>query len=115
VTPTPDHGVEKHAGTVRALTAPGAPLSTESRHATIANPAWFSNPRRPTPIRGRLHNEILTPYRERFAELTAAGHTGRAIVLTGPPGAGKSRILAQLIGKRTATRARHGSRSTPTS
>ncbi len=36
--------VDRHAQTVRALSAPGAPLSRESPHATIANPAWFFTP-----------------------------------------------------------------------
>ena len=95
---TSERDVETHAATIRALSAPGAPLSAESPHATIANPAWFITAGRiiaPTPLRRRLHQQVLAPYRDRLAEVA---HDRRAIVLAGPPGAGKSRILADVVG-----------------
>ncbi|MDF2826755.1 MAG: toxin component of a toxin/antitoxin system [Mycobacterium sp.] len=89
--------VDRHAQTVRALSAPGAPLSRESPHATIANPAWFFTPGMPTPMREELHQQILGRLRATMENEVA--HDKRAIVLAGPPGAGKSRILGELIGK----------------
>jgi len=88
--------VHRHAQTVRALSAPGAPLSRESPHATIANPAWFFTPGMPTPMREELHQQILGSFRATMENEVA--HDKRAIVLAGPPGAGKSRILGELIG-----------------
>src|SRR5690606_1364711 len=89
--------VDRHAQTVRALSAPGAPLSRESPHATIANPAWFFTPGMPTPMREELHQQILGRLRATMENEVA--HDKRAIVLAGPPGAGKSRILDELIGE----------------
>lgn len=89
--------VDRHAQTVRALSAPGAPLSRESPHATVANPAWFFTPGMPTPMREELHQQILGRFRATMENEVA--HDKRAIVLAGPPGAGKSRILGELIGK----------------
>lgn len=88
--------VDRHAQTVRALSAPGAPLSRESPHATIANPAWFFTPGMPTPMREELHQQILGRFRATMENEVA--HDKRAIVLAGPPGAGKSLILDELIG-----------------
>ena len=88
--------VDRHAQTVRALSAPGAPLSRESPHATVANPAWFFTPGMPTPMREELHQQILDRFRATME--TEVAHDKRAIVLAGPPGAGKSRILGELIG-----------------
>lgn len=88
--------VDRHAQTVRALSTPGAPLSRESPHATIANPAWFFTLGMPTPMREELHQKILGSFRATMEDEVA--HEKRAIVLAGPPGAGKSRILGELIG-----------------
>lgn len=93
---TTDADVDRHAQSIRALSAPGAPLSRESPHATTENPAWFFAPGMPTPLREELHEQILQDYRDRIAG--EVGHDRYAIVLAGPPGAGKSRILNEVIG-----------------
>lgn len=55
--------VDRHAQTVRALSAPGAPLHRASPHAPIKNPVWFFTPGVPTPMREELHQQILGRFR----------------------------------------------------
>lgn len=50
----------------------------------------------PTPMREELQEQILQDCRDRLEG--DVGHDSRAIVLAGPPGAGKSRILNEVIG-----------------
>jgi chloramphenicol 3-O-phosphotransferase len=62
----------------------------------MANPAWFFTPGMPTPMREELHEQILQDCHDRLEG--DVGHDRRAIVLAGPPGAGKSCILNEVIG-----------------
>lgn len=61
----------------------------ESPHATINNPEWFRAGR---PLGGRadFHEQITT---DLLAEHPGVKQEKRAVVLAGPPGAGKSRII----------------------
>ncbi len=63
-------------------------------------------------MREELHRQILGRFRATME--TEVAHDKRAIVLAGPPGAGKSRILGELIGSPAARAGAGGSRSTPT-
>lgn len=93
-----------HRATLERLGADGGPLTAQSKTATAQNPEWF-NVRRgePRQDRRRLHNEILA----RFIELRAeVRRDKKAIVLAGPPGAGKSTAQAALI-QATRTQPEH--------
>ncbi|WP_431837825.1 zeta toxin family protein [Cellulomonas sp. Y8] len=74
---------------------PGGALAAGGPNATLAQAAWFVDGQ-PTAARRRLHNELLAEHRERFA---AARAQRRAVVLAGPPGAGKSSVLRSILGE----------------
>lgn len=87
----------EHRETVRAFSRAGGPLDPDGPNATIANPLWFRGRRvyRPTRERRGLHRRLLDEAR---AEHPAARVERRAIVLAGPPGAGKSTVLRDVLG-----------------
>lgn len=94
--PDPDT-IEAHRQHLSAMSVDGGSLHSEAATATTANPEWFrkvSGSLIATPERRRLHNAILQQHRD------AAVETGkRAIILAGPPGAGKSTVLPSVIAK----------------
>lgn len=87
----------EHRETVRAFSRAGGPLDPDGPNATIANPLWFRGRRVYRPLRERraLHRRLLDEVR---AEHPAARAERRAIVLAGPPGAGKSTVLRDVLG-----------------
>lgn len=92
-----DEAGDEHAARLQALSRPGGPLSPDSPHATINNPAWFVRRHgRPIalPARRALHDRLLTAWR---AAALGAASERRAIVLAGPPGAGKTSALRELL------------------
>ncbi len=88
---------DAHRETVRAYSRPGGPLDPAGPNATTANPRWFfgHDVRRRTRERRALHRRLLDEAR---AEHPAARAERRAIVLAGPPGAGKSTVLRDVLG-----------------
>ncbi|BCW48156.1 hypothetical protein [Arthrobacter sp. StoSoilB13] len=86
------------------LGSDGGPLTAQSKTATFQNPGRF-NVRRgePRQDRRRLHNEILARFMESRPEVR---RDKKAIVLAGPPGAGKSTAPAALI-QATRTQPEH--------
>lgn len=88
-----DEEVERHLATVRGLSKPGQPLGPDAATATINNPAWWID-REPTPSRDRLHRRLLSQARE---AQSGVKQQRRAIVLAGPPGAGKSGIRGKVL------------------
>ncbi|WP_427019516.1 zeta toxin family protein (plasmid) [Pseudarthrobacter sp. P1] len=93
-----------HRAHLERLGADGGPLTAHSPHATSQNPQWF-NVRRGTPldVRRQLHTEILARFTDTHPEVRK---DRKAIVLAGPPGAGKSTAQHALI-KETRTQPEH--------
>ncbi|MGT2464131.1 zeta toxin family protein [Sinomonas atrocyanea] len=86
-----------HRAHLERLCADGGPLTAHSRHATTQNPEWFNVRRQqPRAERRTLHNEILAVF---VAANPQVRRDRRAIVLAGPPGAGKSTALAELVAR----------------
>lgn len=79
--------IDQHIDHVRALTVRGGPLDTRAPTASVNNPEWFQEPGVPRAGRALLHtrlrDELLDP---------VAVETRHAVVLAGPPGAGKSTL-----------------------
>ncbi len=94
--PTESSPLAVHRQRVRELAAPGGALASRGPHATVSNPAWFrGDPPQPLFERRRLHARLLAEAR---AERPAVEQGRRAIVLAGPPGAGKSTVLGTMLG-----------------
>lgn len=81
---------------IQQLSKPGGPLSTASPHASTANPIWWQDGA-PTPERRRLHRRLIEDVLKSNPNLE---HNRQAIVLAGPPGAGKSSIITTQFAAR---------------
>lgn len=88
--------VARHMDTVRELSKPGQALAPNAATATTNNPAWWIDGE-VTPSRRRLHTRLLEEARDAAPDVELQR---RAIVLAGPPGAGKSTVLADVLGER---------------
>lgn len=86
--------LEAHRETVRRLMRAGGPLSAMGPNATLNHRAWFRGGK-PTAERALLHARLLA---DSLAGRVASGRTPRAMILAGPPGAGKSHARAALLG-----------------
>lgn len=73
---------------VRQLSRPGHALGGNAPTSTIRNPEWWIDDE-PTPVRRKLHRRLLAEARAKAMVEKAR----RAIILAGPPGAGKSTVL----------------------
>ncbi|WP_431838586.1 zeta toxin family protein [Cellulomonas sp. Y8] len=89
--------IARHRDLVREFSRPGGPLSADGPNATVNNPAWFRTPRQPRGARGELHDRLVAERRAAFPDVKA---DKRAIVLAGPPGAGKSTVQRAILGER---------------
>lgn len=83
-----------HHELIQRLTASGGALSPTSASATVNDPTRFRAPGIPTRERRQLHARILEEY---FAENPDVLRDRRAVISVGPPGAGKSSAMRQLI------------------
>lgn len=94
---TSEDVLDAHRETVRAFARPDGPLGQNSPNASIQNPDWFvgGNVQYARPERLDLHERLLQEHRD---EHPGVRQDRRAIVLAGPPGAGKSTHLTQRLG-----------------
>ncbi|MDR1014178.1 MAG: zeta toxin family protein [Coriobacteriales bacterium] len=86
--------VQAHIDLVRMLSRKDGPLSAGSSTATTRNPEWFQDGKYLTLERLKLHRSLLFE-QARLAADVGANH--RAIILAGPPGAGKSSLVAATL------------------
>lgn len=94
--------IDAHRESVRALAKPGHALAPDSTNATVNNPQWFSGSGdrlRPRDERRLLHMKLKSEYVEKYPTVR---QERRAVVLAGPPGAGKSTILETVLGDKRA-------------
>ncbi|UYY81956.1 zeta toxin family protein [Arthrobacter sp. YA7-1] len=98
---TTDDQAAAHRVHLERLCADGGPLTAHSRHATTQYPEWFNVKRQqPRQERRALHDEILAAFVAAYPDVL---RNRKAIVLAGPPGAGKSTAQDALIAQtRTA-------------
>jgi predicted kinase len=88
---------DRHEAHLERLCVDGGPLTTASPHASTNNPDWFDRSGgSPVPTRSRrdFHQRLLREFRD---AKPAVRRDREAIVLAGPPGAGKSTAQEQLI------------------
>lgn len=90
-----------HMERIRELSRPGEALAPNAPTATVRNPEWFrsapgSTAPMATPQRAKLHRRLLEEAR---GESPNVEQNRRAVVLAGPPGAGKSTALSEVLGK----------------
>lgn len=78
---------------MRELSKPGQALAPNAPTATVNNPAWWIG-EAATPLRLRLHRRLLAEARE---AAPGVEQQRSAIVLAGPPGAGKSTVLEDVL------------------
>lgn len=86
-----------HRETVREFSKAGGPLDKDGAHATLNNPRWFFDGDVASPTAGRraLWRRLIEEAR---AEAPGARNEGKAIVLAGPPGAGKGHVQDDVLG-----------------
>lgn len=87
---------QRHISLVRELSTPGRALDATGPNATVNNPTWFylstGVPRRE---RAQLHARLKQTVMERYPEAKGGR---RALVLAGPPGAGKGSVAQAVLG-----------------
>lgn len=84
----------EHLATLRQLSVDGGPIAWDAPTATTRNPRWWQGAEL-TSDRRRLHERLL---REAMDSAANDGAGQRAILLAGPPGAGKSTARASVLG-----------------
>jgi predicted ABC-type ATPase len=84
----------EHLESLRRLSVAGGPLGLDAETATKSNPAWYVDGER-TEARKLLHDRLLSDAVQEVPEL---GAERRAVVLAGPPGAGKTSTRKRALG-----------------
>lgn len=95
-----DEAIELHRKIVIELSKPGQALSANTAHETVRNPDWFTElgptTWEPKAARRQLHKSLIVEQQEKNPN---ALNNREAIVLAGPPGAGKSTVLKSILGE----------------
>ncbi|GAF48808.1 zeta toxin family protein [Rhodococcus wratislaviensis] len=95
----PTHEFEDRRAFLTSLSIPGGPLTIDAPHATINDRRYFRRIKGepiPTRVRLRLHERILADWR---SSRTQVRRDRVAILMAGPPGAGKSTAQTHLVGE----------------
>lgn len=90
----PSDEIQRHVDAVRALAKPGAALGPDAPTSSMANPRWWVDGE-PTPSRERLHRALREEIRNAAPDVR---QERRALVLAGPPGAGKGGVKGDVLG-----------------
>lgn len=90
----PSDEIQRHVDVVRALATPGEALGPDAPTSSMANPRWWVDGE-PTPSRERLHRSLREEIRDAAPDVR---QERRALVLAGPPGAGKGGVKADVLG-----------------
>ncbi|MDE9366555.1 zeta toxin family protein [Luteipulveratus sp. YIM 133132] len=88
---------DAHQHALEELTSASGPLTADGERSTLRNPSWWrQGPDGPEPRAGRdrLHERVLQEFRDAHP---AVVQDRQAIVLAGPPGAGKSSSLDDVV------------------
>lgn len=90
---------DDHIQRIVELSRPGGPIAADAPTATVNNPEWFSRgpdgERQPRASRDVLHEQFRQRVREEAPNLE---QDRKAVVLAGPPGAGKSTVRKSVLG-----------------
>ena len=89
---TPE-GIERHENHLSDFSRSGGSLRADAANATVNNPAWFIDGDLGY-VRQQFHTRVRAEFREEQPDVLT---DRKAIVLAGPPGAGKSTVLGQVI------------------
>lgn len=85
---------------MRELSKTGGALHTASPHSTLKNPRWFrAQSGAPTAERRELHARLRAEILDGYP---ASRNEARALVLAGPPGAGKGSAARKVLGEELA-------------
>ncbi|WP_181025738.1 zeta toxin family protein [Rathayibacter rathayi] len=95
--------VEEHRTVLRDLTGAGGAINAESNYASQHNPQWFDQETgRPLADRDREQRDVIREFR---ATSPNVPRDHKAILLAGPPGAGKTTAQDELFASTGTTKA----------
>lgn len=89
----------RHIALIRELSSPGGPVTKDAPTASINNPEWWIDGEL-TPPRSRLFAQLLEDAAAKYPD---ALNERRALVLAGPPGAGKGSVADRVLGAAKAS------------
>lgn len=83
-----------HRGRVRQFAQTGGPLDSRGPNATTQQPQWFTPDGTVKGARDQLHTRLIADYRAQFPSIAT---DRQAVILAGPPGAGKSTVRREHV------------------